>query len=347
MNGLRIAIVTDAWTPQVNGVVRTLTTLCRVLRQWGHEVTVISPDRFRSLPCPSYPEIRLALARPGAVSAWLDRLAPDAVHIATEGPLGLAARSHCLRRGVSFTTAYHTHFPDYLARRTHLPASAFWPYIRWFHRPSAGIMVATESVRGQLRQQGLTRLQPWTRGVDLASFTPAVAPPDLFSRLERPIQLYVGRVSVEKNISAFLANPHPGAKVVVGDGPARARLEAQFPDAVFLGTQTGPDLAACYAGADVFVFPSRTDTFGLVMIEALACGTPVAAYPVQGPCDILTPETGAMDHALDRAIARALACDRDACAAYGATFTWEASARQFVAALACDSVPLPEGALAA
>ncbi|AZI38200.1 glycosyltransferase family 4 protein [Caenibius tardaugens] len=342
---MRIAIVTDAWTPQVNGVVRTLTTLARVLRGWGHEVTVISPDRFRSLPCPSYPEIRLAFPGRGAVGAWLDRIAPDAIHIATEGPLGLAARGHCLRHGLSFTTAYHTQFPDYLARRTRLPASAFWPYIRWFHRPSAGIMVATDTVRRQLQQQGLTQLLPWSRGVDLASFTPAIVPPDLFGRLERPIQLYVGRVSVEKNIEAFLTNPHPGSKVVVGDGPARARLAARFPEAIFLGTQTGQNLAACYAGADVFVFPSRTDTFGLVMIEALACGTPVAAYPVQGPQDIVTPHCGALDEQLDRAIARALACDRGTCATYGASFTWEASARQFLDALACAPATDPAGDL--
>jgi glycosyltransferase involved in cell wall biosynthesis len=347
MNRLHIAIVTDAWAPQINGVVRTLVTLADVLRGWGHMVTVISPDQFRSLPCPSYPEIRLALTRPGAVGAWLDRLAPDAIHIATEGPLGLAARRHCLRKGQSFTTAYHTQFPDYLARRTHLPAAAFWPYIRWFHRPSAGIMVATESVRSQLREQGLSRLRSWSRGVDLAHFTPTIAPPDLFWDLPRPIQLYVGRVSVEKNIEAFLANPHPGSKVVVGDGPARARLQAQFPEAHFLGTQTGDNLAACYAGSDVFVFPSRTDTFGLVMIEALACGTPVAAYPVQGPLDILTYETGAMDERIDRAIAKALRRDRDMCAAYGASFTWEASARQFIEALACEPVTAGYGVLAA
>ncbi|MDD3798516.1 MAG: glycosyltransferase, partial [Novosphingobium sp.] len=208
-------------------------------------------------------------------------------------------------------------------------------------------MVATETVRAQLREQGLTRLQPWSRGVDLANFTPAIAPPDVFWKLERPIQLYVGRVAVEKNIEAFLANPHPGSKVVVGDGPARARLEAKFPDALFLGTQTGANLAACYAGADVFVFPSKTDTFGLVMIEALACGTPVAAYPVQGPRDILIPAAGAMDERLDRAIAAALRCDREACAAHGASFTWEASAQQFLDALACDLLPSEVEALAA
>lgn len=345
MSGLHIAIVTDAWTPQVNGVVRTLTTLAGVLRAWGHEVTVISPDHFRSMPCPSYPEIRLALLPPGAISAWLDRIAPDAIHIATEGPLGLAARRYCLRKGQSFTTAYHTQFPDYLARRTHLPAGAFWPYICWFHRPSAGIMVATESVRSQLRDHGLQRLYAWSRGVDLAHFTPAIAPPDLYFDLPRPIQLYVGRVSVEKNIEAFLGNSHPGSKVVVGDGPARARLQAQFPDAIFLGAQSGENLAACYAGADVFVFPSKTDTFGLVMIEALACGTPVAAYPVQGPQDILTPAAGAMDMRIEQAIAAALTLDRDDCAAYGASFTWEASAQQFIKALACEAGPADHGFL--
>ena len=347
MSARSIAIVTDAWMPQVNGVVRTLTTLVDVLRNWGHRVTVISPASFRSLPCPTYPEIRLALASRRAVSAMLDDCTPDAIHIATEGPLGLAARRHCLRRGVPFTSAYHTHFPDYLARRTHLPASAFWPYIRWFHRSSAGIMVATESVRAQLRGQGLTRLHAWSRGVDLANFTPDIAPPDLFLDLPRPIQLYVGRVAVEKNIEAFLASGHPGSKVVVGDGPARVRLEATFPEAVFLGTQSGEDLAACYAGADVFVFPSKTDTFGLVMIEALACGTPVAAYPVQGPLDILTPETGAMDDNLGAAIASALRHSRADCVAHGRSFTWEHSALQFLSALACETEPNPALAVAA
>lgn len=336
MMGLRIALVTDAWAPQVNGVVRTLQSVTGVLRGWGHEIVVISPDQFHSMPCPSYPEIRLALTRPGLVSAKLSALCPDAVHIATEGPLGLAARRHCLARGLPFTTAYHTQFPDYLARRTRLPAAAFWPYIRWFHRPSAGIMVATETIREQLRGQGLGHVRHWSRGVDLSAFSPLLEPPGLFLDLPRPIQLYVGRIAVEKNIEAFLRSSHPGSKVVVGDGPARARLEAEFPEARFLGKQTGADLAACYAGADVFVFPSRTDTFGLVMIEALACGTPVAAYPVPGPLDILTPKTGAMDEDLGHAIAQALTLEREDCAAHGSSFTWEASARQFLTALACD-----------
>ena len=330
---MRIAIVTDAWFPQVNGVVRTLSSTALMLRDWGHDVTTLSPDGYRSLPCPTYPEIRLALARPGAVASRLRALAPEAIHIATEGPLGLAARRYCLGAGLGFTTAYHTQFPDYAARRTPFPASAFWPYIRWFHRPAQRVMVATESVRAQLRGQGLTQLHHWSRGVDLAAFTPGAAPPAPFANLPRPIQLYVGRVSVEKNIEAFLASNHPGSKVVVGDGPARAALEARYPEAHFLGKQSGAALAGCYAGADVFVFPSRTDTFGLVMIEALACGTPVAAFPVAGPRDIVTSQVGALDIDLDAAIAAALSRSRADCSAHARRFSWEAATRQFLAGL--------------
>ncbi|HZF45453.1 MAG TPA: glycosyltransferase family 1 protein [Sphingomonadaceae bacterium] len=330
---MKIALVTDAWSPQVNGVVRTLLAITELLGRWGHEVMVISPDQYRSVPCPSYPEIRLALASGRSVGARIERFAPDAVHIATEGPLGLAGRSHCIARGLPFTTAYHTHFPEYVAKRTGLPSAWFWSYIRWFHRPSAGIMVATESVRRDLRAHGLTNLREWSRGVDLDAFGPDIEPPDFYWDLPRPIQLYVGRVAVEKNIEAFLKTEGPGSKVVVGDGPILARLRQEFPEAHFLGRQVGAELAACYAGADVFVFPSRTDTFGLVMIEALACGTPVAAYPVTGPVDILTPASGAMDEDLGAAIARALMLDREDCLAHGRSFTWEASARQFLEAL--------------
>jgi len=328
-----IAIVTDAWHPQTNGVVRTLSTTCEVLRGWGHEVTVISPEGYPSIPAPTYPEIRLALTAPGAVGRQLAKIAPEAVHIATEGPLGFAARRYCLRRKVPFTTAYHTQFPDYLARRTGLPAGAFWPYIRWFHRPAQRIMVATETVRAQLRDQGLTQLTHWSRGVDLSCFFPDAPPLPEYAGIEGPILLYVGRVAVEKNIEAFLACPYPGTKVIVGDGPARASLEAKFPDALFLGKKSGVELAGCYAGADVFVFPSRTDTFGLVMIEALACGTPVAAFPVPGPLDILTGEVGAMSEDLTRAIDAARYCDLRACASYGATYSWENATRQFLAGL--------------
>ncbi|EDL49844.1 glycosyltransferase family 1 protein [Erythrobacter sp. SD-21] len=338
----RVAIVTDAWLPQMNGVVRTLTTTCDLLRTQGHELLVVSPDQFASLPCPTYPEIRLAISPPGAISRKLRDFAPSAIHIATEGPLGVAARRYCARSGTPFTTAYHTQFPEYLARRTHLPAAWFWRYIEWFHAPARRVLVATESIREELRDHGLGKLHHWTRGVDLACFDPAAPPPSEYADLPRPIQLYVGRVSVEKNIEAFLEASHPGSKVVVGDGPALEALKRKFPEALFLGRKSGPELAGCYAGADVFVFPSRTDTFGLVMIEALACGTPVAAYPVAGPRDIVTDDVGALSEDLDRAIDAALYCARRACAEYGARFSWEAATEQFLSGLATlDPEPLP------
>ncbi len=341
-----IAIVTDAWLPQVNGVVRTLTTTATILESWGHRVSVISPDQFLAVPCPTYPEIRVALSWPGHVSRRIAMLAPDAIHIATEGPLGLAARRHCLRHDVPFSTAYHTQFPDYLAQRTGLPARYFWRYIRWFHGPAQRIMVATESIREQLRAQGLTQLHHWSRGVDLDCFTPDAPPPSEFADLPRPIQLYVGRVAIEKNLEAFLGGTYPGSKVVVGDGPARADLEQKFPAAHFLGKRHSRALAGCYAGADVFVFPSRSDTFGLVMVEALACGTPVAAYPVAGPADIVTDAVGALSDNLDRAIAAALFSSRADCARYGAEFSWDVATRQFASGLAAmdEIASVPESA---
>lgn len=341
---MRIALVTDAWLPQMNGVVRTLTSTVGELTRRGHTVAVIAPDQFRTLPCPTYPEIRLALASSRAIGRRIERFAPDAVHVATEGPLGSAARRHCLTVGRPFTTAFHTQFPDYIARRTGLSAKYFWPWFRRFHRPSAGIMAATRTVREQLRSQGLANVRPWTRGVDIGTFRPDTPPPGLFFELPRPIQLYVGRVAPEKNIEAFLENRHPGTKVVVGDGPSLERLRAAHPEARFLGRKTGADLAACYAGADVFVFPSRTDTFGLVMIEALACGTPVAAYPVCGPLDVLDARSGAMAEDLEHAIARALLLDRAGCLIRAMDFTWQASTDQFVAALRPGSPDLAEEA---
>jgi glycosyltransferase involved in cell wall biosynthesis len=332
---MRIVIVTDAWSPQVNGVVRTLQTIQAELEGRGHAVKVISPDLYGSIPCPTYPEIRLAFVRSAVIGQAIAAFQPDAVHLATEGPLCLAARRWCLRSAVPFTTAYHTHFPDYVARRTGLPASWFWSYIRWFHGPAQAVLVSTRSVRQQLRAHGLAQVRPWGRGVDLASFTPAAKPPAQFAGLPRPIQLYVGRVAVEKNLEAFLASGHPGSRIVVGDGPARADLQRAYPDAHFLGALFGEELAGVYAGADVFVFPSRTDTFGLVMIEALACGTPVAAYPVTGPIDIVTPECGALSDRLDDAIAAALRCSRAACEAHGRSFSWQRSAEEFLTGLHC------------
>jgi glycosyltransferase involved in cell wall biosynthesis len=330
---MRIAIVTDAWEPQVNGVVRTLQSVRDVLVAHGHKVLVVSPDLFYSLPCPTYPEIRLAITRVARVGALLEDFAPDAIHLATEGPLCAAARRWCLRHDYPFTTAYHTQFPDYVSARSRVPAEWIWRYIRWFHAPSAAILASTPSIRQSLIDHGLKQVHHWGRGVDLASFHPRLAPHPRMAGLEGPVQLYVGRVAVEKNLEAFLKSNHKGTKVVVGDGPARHALEARYPEAKFLGAMFGAELASAYAGADVFVFPSRTDTFGLVMIEALACGVPVAAYPVTGPIDIVTPETGAMDEDLTKAIGTALIRDRTACAAYGRTFTWEASAAQFLHAL--------------
>lgn len=330
---MRIAVVTDAWSPQVNGVVRTLQSVRAVLEAHGHEVMVISPDRFRSVPCPTYPEIRLALTRTATVGSLLERFAPQAIHLATEGPLCLAARRWCLRHALPFTTAYHTQFPDYVAARTGVPAEWVWRYIRWFHAPAGAILASTPSIRAELAAHGLAHTRHWGRGVDLASFCPTGERHQGMTGLAGPVQLYVGRVALEKNLEAFLANPHPGTKVVVGDGPARAALAGRFPDTLFLGARFGAELAACYRAADVFVFPSRTDTFGLVMIEAAACGTPVAAYPVSGPVDVLTPATGAMADRLEDAIAAALTLHRAVCAARARAFTWEASARQFLDAL--------------
>lgn len=331
---MKIALVTDAWHPQVNGVVRTLCAVIAELRSRGHEIEVISPDQFRTIPAPSYPEIRLAFAGGRAMAARLGQIRPDTVHIATEGPLGWSARRYCLRRRLPFTTAYHTQFPDYMARRCGVSASWFWPLIRRFHAPAFRTMVSTNTICEQLRQQRIGPLHHWSRGVAAETFHPNHPPPDLFFDLPRPIQLYVGRVAVEKNIEAFLTNNHPGTKVVVGDGPALDKLRAEFPNAWFLGRRGGNELAACYAGADVFVFPSRTDTFGLVMIEALACGTPVAAFPVPGPLDVLEAGGGVMADNLEDAIAGALRLDRDICQRIGRAFTWEASADQFLAGLA-------------
>lgn len=330
---MRVLIVSDAWEPQVNGVVRTLQAMQRELTAMGHEVGFITPDLYRSLPCPTYPEIRLAMAWPSSIGERIAAFAPDAIHLATEGPLCLAARRYCITHDFKFTTAYHTQFPDYVERRTGIPASAIWRYIRWFHAPACKVLASTPSIREELMAHGITQLAAWGRGVDLAQFGPQVPPHPAYAALTGPIMLYVGRVAVEKNIEAFLACRHPGTKVVVGDGPARAELEARYPEARFLGKLEGATLASAYAGADVFVFPSRTDTFGLVIIEALASGTPVAGYPVTGPKDIVTATTGGLDADLDVAIAKALACRRADAAALGATYSWQTSAEQFLAAL--------------
>ncbi|CAM3123951.1 Glycosyltransferase subfamily 4-like N-terminal domain-containing protein [Sphingomonas antarctica] len=331
---MNITIVTDAWAPQVNGVVRTLEATRDLLILMGHKVAIIAPDQYRSLPCPTYPEIRLSVAGARRVGRDIAATAPDAIHLSTEGPLCVAARNWCVARGIPFTTAFHTQFPDYVAARTGVPARWTWRYLRWFHAPAHAVLVSTPTLKRTLATHGIAYTRLWGRGVDLGQFTPDQPLSAALAGLPRPIQLYVGRVAVEKNLDAFLATSHPGSKVVVGDGPALETLRRRYTQAHFVGKLHGVELAAAYAHADVFVFPSRTDTFGLVMIEAMACGTPVAAYPVPGPIDVVSTETGALDPGLDAAITRALGCDRDIVAAYGRKFSWEASARQFLAALA-------------
>jgi len=329
----RILIITDAWAPQVNGVVRTLQSVRAELVQMGHVVDVIAPDRFMTLPCPTYPEIRLAMAAPGSIGKMIAAFAPDAIHLATEGPLCLAARRWCVRQGRAFTTAYHTNFPHYVEQRTGLSANWFWPYFRWFHGAASAVLTSTPSIRADLHRAGIMRTHHWGRGVDLALFSPEGPQHPAFKDLPRPILLHVGRVAVEKNVEAFLALDCPGSKVVVGEGPARAALQERYPDAHFLGLQTGEPLAAAYRSADALVFPSRTDTFGLVMIEALASGTPVAAYPVMGPVDVLTDAVGAMDEDLGIAVEKALLASRADCARYGAGFSWRRSAEEFLGSL--------------
>lgn len=342
---MRLTLVSDAWTPQVNGVVRTLTTTVALMRARGHVVQTITPDRFASLPCPTYPEIRLALTRRRTVGAMIAGFAPHAVHIATEGPLGWLARNWCIAAGRPFTTSFHTRFADYVAARTGLPPAWPWRLLVRFHRPARHTLAATPRLADELRGHGLEDLRLWSRGVDLAQFRARIAAPPAYAGLARPIALTVGRVAVEKNLAAFLDTAFAGTKVVVGDGPALAALRARYPAAVFLGALAGDALAAAYAGADVFVFPSRTDTFGLVMIEALASGVPVAGYPVAGPLDVVGEDgrgtvagwrrrVGAVDDDLGRAVAAALTADRADCAAYAANFSWDACVDQFIAGLA-------------
>ena len=337
---MKIALVTDAWHPQVNGVVRTLDTVIRLLRDRGHEILVISPDQYRSIPAPSYPEIRLAFTRARTIGRQIEQFGAEAVHLATEGPLCVQAGRWCRRNGRPFTTAYHTQFPEYLAKRTRMSPRVFWPYIRWFHRGSEAIMVSTESIRNQLRDEKLVHVHHWSRGVDLDNFRADAPPPAIYGRIARPIQLYVGRVAIEKNIGAFLNSDQPGSKVVVGDGPALAGLQSRYPDVHFVGRKSGQELAGYYAGADVFIFPSKTDTFGLVIIEALACGTPVAAYPVTGPIDILTAASGAMNEDLNVAIQRALTLNSVDCITHGEKFSWDASASQFLNGLVLQELRL-------
>ena len=340
----RILIVSDAWRPQVNGVVRTLHTLVHELRQLGYTAEVIGPDRFRTVPCPTYPDIRLSLLPRRRLVRMVEAFRPDALHIATEGPLGLAAQALARRRGWSFTTAFHTRFPEYVHARTRLPPGISYALMRRFHGRAAGVMVATQSLRQELDRRGFSNLRSWSRGVDLDLFRPL--PRDEWAGLPGPIFLYVGRVAVEKNITAFLDLDLPGSKVVVGDGPQLAALKRLYPAVHFAGVRHGEALARAYAGGDVFVFPSLTDTFGLVMLESLACGTPVAAFPVTGPLDVVEPggpAIGAVGPDLRTATLAALEHGRrEACRAYAENFSWRACAELFLSHLVPVGGAMPE-----
>jgi glycosyltransferase involved in cell wall biosynthesis len=328
---LRILLVTDAWAPQINGVVVTLRNTVAWLERWNHEVRVISPEGFRTMPMPTYPEIPLALMPGREVARRIREFDPDAIHIATEGPLGAAARSHCVKHRMAFTTAYHTCFPEYVKPRFGVPLSWTYAWLRHFHGASSAVLVATPAIRDLLEKHGFGNLAEWGRGVDPGLFKPAA---ERFSDLRRPVFLFVGRVAVEKNLPAFLGLDLPGTKLVVGDGPQRKELERRFPDAVFVGSKTGAELASYYQRADVFVFPSRTDTFGLVLVEAMACGTPVAAYPVRGPIDVVKDASaGILDNDLAAAALAALSLDRGKVARYGEKYSWESCSRQFVSSL--------------
>ncbi|HET6378640.1 MAG TPA: glycosyltransferase family 1 protein [Methylocella sp.] len=325
---MRILIVTDAWRPQVNGVVRSLESVSAALRNLGAGIEFLTPEGFATVPLPTYREIRLALVNQKAVARRLENAPIDHIHIATEGPLGFAARRYCLRTNQLFTTSYHTRFPEYIAARTPIPESVTYAVLRRFHNAACGVMVSTASIADDLRRRGFRRLMRWSRGVDHTQFNPSKAAP---IDLPRPVFLYAGRLAPEKNIEAFLSLDLPGSKVVVGDGPSRPSLEASFPSAHFAGMQKGDALAAYYASADVFVFPSRTDTFGIVLLEALACGVPVAALPVPGPLDVIgSSGAGVLDMDLRAACLAALEIPREAARAHALNFTWEKSARQFL-----------------
>ncbi len=329
---MKILVVTDAWHPQVNGVVRTLGQVAREAAGFGVAVEFLTPAEFRTLPMPSYPEIRLALASGSAIERRLDVIQPNAIHIATEGPLGHAMRRVCFRRGLPFTTSFHTRFPDYVSERVTLApkwsGDLTWAWLRRFHSQSAALLAATPTLVGELEGRGFRNVKLWQRGVDGHLFHPERK---RVLDLPRPIFLTVGRVAVEKNLEEFLKLDLPGTKVVVGDGPDRARLMKTYPDAVFLGAKHGEELADIYASADVFVFPSLTDTFGLVLLEALASGVPIAAFPADAPRDVIgSAPVGCLDADLRRACLDALDLDKAACRTFAEGLTWEATARTFV-----------------
>ncbi|MCC6946212.1 MAG: glycosyltransferase family 1 protein [Bradyrhizobiaceae bacterium] len=326
---MRVLVATDAWHPQINGVVRTLSAVRDAAAAMGVEIAFLTPAEFPTVPMPGYPEIALAIPRAGEVARRIGEAAPDAIHIATEGPVGWFVRRHCLAHRRPFTTSFHTRLPDYIAARVPLPEEWTWRWLRGFHNAGSGVMVSTPALAAELAARGFANIHLWLRGVDTALFRPQAG---ATLGLPRPIFLNVGRLAVEKNLEAFLALDLPGTKVVVGDGPARAALQAKFPSAVFLGMQEGAALARIYAAADAFVFPSRTDTYGLVLLEALASGLPVAAFPVPGPVDVIgRARVGVLAEDLRSAALLALNVPREACRAFALRHGWRESARQFLA----------------
>lgn len=327
-----LLIVTDAWRPQINGVVRSLERLAEELEKKDVRVEFLTPQSFRTLPCPTYPEIRLSLTHGWEIRRRIEKIAPDYIHIATEGPLGLMARRASLDiRTPGFTTSYHTRFPEYLAARLPIPESWSYRALRRFHNAALACMVATDTLRHDLEARGFRNLRMWSRGVDTTLFHPRDGIDDVYAGLPRPILLNVGRAAVEKNLEAFLKLDVPGTKVVIGDGPALTDLKRRFPQARFLGPKVGEDLARHYAAADLFVFPSLTDTFGNVIVEALASGLPVAGFPVMGPIDIVGgTSAGVLSNDLSEAVTGALGLHRRDALELASRFSWERSTRQFL-----------------
>ncbi|MDP2356727.1 MAG: glycosyltransferase family 1 protein [Beijerinckiaceae bacterium] len=328
---VRVLVVTDAWLPQINGVVRSIEALIAKASTQEMEISLIFPGMFRTFPLPTYPEIRLAFKSAKSIAHIIREREPDCIHIATEGPLGFAAQRACKKNGWRFSTAYHTRFPEYIAERKLAPASLIYRFLNRFHSASEAVLVATKALETDLRERGFQNLVRWTRGVDTALFRPAT---NRVRDRAAPVFIYVGRISIEKNIEQFLRLELPGRKVVVGDGPDRKRLQKAYPSACFTGALEGEALAAAYASADVFVFPSRTDTFGLVLLEALASGLPIAAFPVMGPRDVIGDSgCGVMSEDLRAAAIAALAIPSQLCVDHAARFSWDASVRQFAVAV--------------